>query len=126
MEVTVFYLDIRAFGKGFEDLATRSREAGVRLRGLPGLIEEDAATGDLLIAVENTSTEDRAARFGLAVLSVGILPRSDNKHLQEMLALQDRRRLLPRGALKLMPVDSATRGVLSAGCAEGPRTSRRR
>jgi heterodisulfide reductase subunit A len=44
MEITVFYLDIRAFGKGFEDLYTRSREAGVRyLRGLPGLIEEDAS-----------------------------------------------------------------------------------
>jgi len=29
-EIYVFYMDIRAFGKGFEDLLRRSKEAGVR------------------------------------------------------------------------------------------------
>ena len=44
MEVKVFYIDIRAFGKGFEDLFRRSRAAGVRfIRGLPGEIKEDPA-----------------------------------------------------------------------------------
>ena len=124
MEITVFYLDIRAFGKGFEELYTRSREAGVRyLRGLPGLIEEDAASGDLVISVENTSTgklEQR--RFDLAVLAIGILPRSDNKHLQEMLALQKNADgFFLEAHPKLLPVDSATRGVFFAGCAEGPK-----
>ena len=124
MEITVFYLDIRAFGKGFEDLYTRSREAGVRyLRGLPGLIEEDAASGDLVISVENTSTGKlEQHRFDMAVLSVGILPRSDNKHLQEMLALQKTADgFFLEAHSKLMPVDSATRGVFFAGCAEGPK-----
>jgi heterodisulfide reductase subunit A len=124
MEITVFYLDIRAFGKGFEDLYTRSREAGVRyLRGLPGLIEEDPASGDLVIAVENTSTGNlETLRFEMTVLSVGILPRSDNKHLQEMLALQKTADgFFLEAHSKLMPVDSATRGVFFAGCAEGPK-----
>jgi heterodisulfide reductase subunit A len=124
MEVTVFYLDIRSFGKGFEDLYTRSREAGVRyLRGLPGLIEEDAATGGLVLSVENTTT-GALERHGadLVVLSVGILPRSDNKHLQEMLALQKTADgFFLEAHSKLMPVDSATRGVFFAGCAEGPK-----
>src|SRR5512137_1766562 len=124
MEVTVFYLDIRAFGKGFEDLYTRSREAGVRyLRGLPGLIEEDPATGDLVLSVENTTT-GKLERHGadLVVLSVGILQRSDNKHLQEMLALQKTSDgFFLEAHSKLMPVDSATRGVFFAGCAEGPK-----
>ncbi len=37
LDVKVFYIDIRAFGKGFEDLFRRSKAAGVRyIRGLPG------------------------------------------------------------------------------------------
>ena len=44
MDVKVFYIDIRAFGKGFEDLYLRSRRLGVQyLRGLPGKVEEKAA-----------------------------------------------------------------------------------
>ncbi len=124
MEVAVFYLDIRAFGKGFEDLYTRSREAGVRyVRGLPGLIEEDPAGGDLALSVENTSTGAlERHRADLVVLSVGILPRSDGKHLQEMLALQKTADgFFLEAHSKLMPVDSATRGVFFAGCAEGPK-----
>jgi len=39
MEVKVFYIDIRAFGKGFEDLFRRSKSMGIRyIRGLPGSI----------------------------------------------------------------------------------------
>ena len=42
-EIYVFYMDMRAFGKGFEDLLRRSKEAGVHyVRGLPGEIIEDA------------------------------------------------------------------------------------
>ena len=103
MEITVFYLDIRAFGKGFEDLYTRSRETGVRyLRGLPGLIEEDAATGDLVITVENTSTGKlERHRFDL----VGALRRhpaalGQQAPAGDARAAEDLRRLLPRGALQ--------------------------
>ncbi|MCJ7718394.1 CoB--CoM heterodisulfide reductase iron-sulfur subunit A family protein, partial [Candidatus Bathyarchaeota archaeon] len=40
-EIFVFYVDIRAYGKGFEDLYTRARKAGVKfIRGLPSEIKE--------------------------------------------------------------------------------------
>ena len=49
-EIDVFYIDIRAFGKGFEDLFQRSKSQGVRyLRGLPGRVIEDAETQNLLL-----------------------------------------------------------------------------
>jgi heterodisulfide reductase subunit A len=58
----------------------------------------------------------------MVVLSVGVLPRSDDKHLQEMLALQRTSDgFYLEAHSKLMPVDSATRGVFFAGCAEGPK-----
>jgi heterodisulfide reductase subunit A len=49
-EIKVFYMDIRAFGKGFEDLYQRSKERGVQyIRGIPGEIAEDPATKDLIL-----------------------------------------------------------------------------
>lgn len=123
LDVKVFYMDIRAFGKGFEDLFKRSRRLGVHyIRGLPGTVEE---TGDrsLRVAVENTATG--AIEFfelDMLVLAIGLQPAKDTRKLQEMLGLQ----LTPDGFFleahpKLLPVDAATRGVFYAGCAEGPK-----
>jgi coenzyme F420-reducing hydrogenase delta subunit len=56
INIKVFYIDIRAFGKGFEDLYMRSRRSGVNyLRGLPGTVEE-LPDRSLRVAVENTAS----------------------------------------------------------------------
>jgi len=124
MEIEVFYIDIRAFGKGFEDLFRRSKGMGVRyIRGLPGDIKQDAASGNLILTVENTATNKLDThRAEMVVLAVGLEPTADMKVIQEMLALQT----TPDGFYleahpKLQPVDSATRGIFFAGCAEGPK-----
>ena len=121
IDVKVFYIDIRAFGKGFEDLYTRSRMLGVHyLRGLPGTVEE-LPDGSLRVAVENGSTGVIEFHdLDMLVLAVGINPASGTHRLQEMLGLQ----LTSDGFFleahpKLQPVDAATRGVFYAGCAEG-------
>jgi heterodisulfide reductase subunit A len=123
MAVKVFYIDIRAFGKGFEDLYTRSRRLGVHyVRGLPGHVEE-LADGRLRVAVENHAggTLDYY-ELDMLVLATGIEPAPGTHKLQEMLGLQ----LSPDGFFleahpKLQPVDAATRGIFYAGCAEGPK-----
>lgn len=123
MEIKVFYMDIRAFGKGFEDLYNRSRKLGVNyLRGLPGSVEE-LSDGSLRVAVENMATgRVEFHDLGMLVLALGMKPSMGTQHLQEMLGLQ----LTPDGFYleahpKLLPVDAATRGVFYAGCAEGPK-----
>ncbi|CAO0823312.1 hypothetical protein DFAR_3630023 [Desulfarculales bacterium] len=90
MEVKVFYIDIRAFGKGFEDLFRRSRAAGVRyIRGIPGDIKEDPDTRSLVLTVENTATNAlEIHRVDMVVLAVGMHPPEEMKLIQEMLALQ--------------------------------------
>jgi len=122
-EVKVFYIDIRAFGKGFEDLYSRSRRLGVQyIRGLPGSVSE-TADKNLSVAVENTvSGKLEIHELDMLVLAVGLLPDPGTQKLQEMLGLQ----LTPDGFYleahpKLLPVDAATRGVFYAGCAEGPK-----
>lgn len=122
-EVKVFYMDIRAFGKGFEDLYKRSRRLGVHyVRGLPGTVEE-TADRSLRVAVENTATGTlEFFELDMLVLAIGVQPAQGTHKLQEMLGLQ----LTSDGFFleahpKLMPVDAATRGVFYAGCAEGPK-----
>ncbi len=123
-EISVFYMDIRAFGKGFEDLYRRSREAGVKyIRGLPGEITEDSATGNLIATVDNT-TKGRIERHELdmVVLSIGFIPSEEQADIKHLLTLsQTDEGFLLESHPKLKPVDTPTRGVFLAGCAEGPK-----
>ncbi len=122
-EIYVFYIDIRSSGKGFEELYNRSKEAGVRyIRGLPDQIRQ-APNGNLLLRVENT-TGRRVEEFDLdmVVLSVGLERRQDGEGLRHLLSLsQTADGFLLESHPKLMPVDTSTRGVYLAGCAEAPK-----
>ncbi len=125
----VFHQDIRAFGKGFEDLYRRSREAGVRyVRGLPGLVEEDPESGDLLVHVENTATGRLGQqRLDLLVLAVGLVPRGSGNGdgrpaLEQILSLsRTADGFVQEAHPKLLPVDAPSRGVYFAGCVEAPK-----
>jgi len=124
LDVKVFYIDMRAFGKGFEDLFRRSKGMGVRyIRGLPGSVQEDPKSKDLILTVENTATSKlEKHRAEMVVLAVGVKPPKEMKVIQEMLALQKNSDgFYLEAHPKLQPVDSATRGIFFAGCAEGPK-----
>jgi len=127
---TVFYIDIRAFGKGFEDLYRRSREEGVDyVRGLPGSVVRDPETGELVVQVENTLAGRREEhRLDMLVLSVGLVPRklegatNGRRHIDEILSLSHTSDgFVMESHPKLKPVDAPTRGVYFAGCVEAPK-----
>jgi heterodisulfide reductase subunit A len=126
IESTVFYMDLRAFGKGFEELLMRSKGNGVRyVRGLPGDVVEDE-NGNLHVTVENTTSnrlEDH--EFDMLVLAVGALPAIETETVRQMVSLSK----APNGFLKeshpkLQPVDTPTKGVYIAGAAESPKDVR--
>jgi len=123
-EIYVFYMDIRAFGKGFEDLFRRSKEEGVHyIRGLPGEITEDAATGNLHVRVENT-TAARVEDYELdmVVLALGLEPAEDLKKLSATLNLsRTSDGFVMESHPKLKPVDAPTPGIYFAGCVEAPK-----
>ncbi|MGD2179209.1 MAG: hydrogenase iron-sulfur subunit, partial [Anaerolineae bacterium] len=123
-DITVFYMDIRAFGKGFEDLYRRSKARGVHyIRGLPGEVEEDPETGNLKVYVENTTSgllEER--ELDMLVLSIGAIPRKETALVRQLLTLSvTEDGFLMEAHPKLKPVDTPTKGVYIAGCAEAPK-----
>ncbi len=120
----VFYIDIRAFGKGFEQMFMRSKEVGVEyIRGIPGEVVEDPVTRNLILTVENTTTgRVEQHEVEMVVLSVGMEQRSDFDRLQKMLTLSTTGDgFVLESHPKLKPVDSPTRGVFYAGCVESPK-----
>jgi heterodisulfide reductase subunit A2 len=123
-EIYVFYIDIRAFGKGFEDLFQRARREGVVfVRGIPGEIIEDINTGDLTLLGENTLLGSSYRNtMDMVILSVGIRPRQDSGEIQRLLNLStDTDGFYMEAHPKLRPVDTTTGGVFLAGAAEGPK-----
>jgi len=124
IEVKVFYMDIRAFGKGFEDLFMRSKEAGVMyIRGIPGEIEQDPKSNNLKLMVENTTTRQLEEHdLDMVVLSVGVIPRKDQEVVKKLFSLSSTSDgFLMESHPKLKPVDAPTGGVFFAGCAEFPK-----
>lgn len=123
-EIFVFYIDIRAFGKGFEDLFQRARREGVNfIRGIPGEIIEDINSGDLTLLGENTLLGSHYRHnMDMVILSVGIKPHKEASHLQRLLNLStDTDGFYMEAHPKLRPVDTTTGGVFLAGAAEGPK-----
>lgn len=60
VKCTVFYMDLRAFGKGYQEFYDRARgEFGVEfVRGRPAKIEEVPGSRNLVITYEDTSRDD--------------------------------------------------------------------
>ncbi len=120
----VFYQDIRAFGKSFEDMFQRSKEAGTRyIRGLPGDIEEIPETGALLVTVENTTSGKlEQHELDMVVLSVGVIPPRARDKISKLLTLSKTADgFFMESHPKLKPVDAPTRGVYLAGFCEAPK-----
>ena len=124
-EVYICYMDIRAFGKGYEEYYRRAQEQfGVKfIRGRPACVMEDPETKNLIVRVEDTLLgEIVEIEADLVVLSAGLSPRPDNPKLAKMLGLE----LSPDGFFKelhpkLAPVNTKVDGIAIAGVAQGPK-----
>lgn len=89
-EIMMFYIDIRAFGKGFEEFYRRSLDAGVKyIKGKPSKITEDRKTGEILLSYEDQlSGEIRSIAVDMAVLSSALIPNQGAKELAQVLGIE--------------------------------------
>jgi heterodisulfide reductase subunit A len=120
--VTVFYMDVRAFGKGYEEFYDRVRKEGIVYRR--GSVSEIyKRKGRLVVRAEDTlSGRPVAMEADLVVLATGLTPRSDAAQVAEMLGLaQSPSGFFAEAHPKLRPNDSGVAGVYLAGTAQGPK-----
>ena len=124
--VTIFYIDMRAFGKGFQEFVNRAKsEFGVEfVRSNPGELREDPTTNNLTISFEDPVTRTvQDVKFDLVILSPALIPSAGIKELAKMLGIK----LDNYGFLKLLdpvkkPLDTTAPGIFAAGYCLGPKT----
>ncbi|MFX1511117.1 MAG: 4Fe-4S binding protein [Promethearchaeota archaeon] len=125
IQTTIYYMDIRAFGKGYEEFYDiAQRDYGIKLiRGRVSQITEDKKTNNLLIKAEDTLLGRRVnLEYDLVVLAIGLVPRKDTLDLVKMLNLsQSADGFFLEAHPKLAPVDTFIRGIYICGVAQGPK-----
>lgn len=124
VEVMIFYMDMRCWDKHNEEYYRRIREKGVLfVRGIPGDIKEDPATGNIMLTFENTLDGTvQEVSVDLLVLSAGMIPSVGTNEIAAVLGLDKS----PGGFLKethqcLSPQETKNPGIFIAGCAAGPK-----
>jgi len=122
-DISIFYIDIRSTGKGFEELFTRARNRGIKfIRGKPAQVRENKDK-NLVLTFENTlAGRVDEKEVELLVLSTGMLPAKSAQEVARTLHISRS----PDGFFlekhpKLAPVDTATDGIYLAGAAQGPK-----
>ena len=85
----VFYMDIRAHGKGFDAYYERAKELGIRFtRCRPSKIEELPNRNLRIGYVDEDSGEYQAKEFDLVVLSAGLEPPADARQIAATFGIQ--------------------------------------
>jgi len=121
-EITVFYLDVRAFGKGFEEFYDRVRQEGIIYRrGNPAEVLRRG--GRVVVRAEDTLLGTQVeVEADLVVLAVGMLPRTDASDLAGILSLaRSSDGFFQEDHPKLGTVLSNVPGIFLAGCCQGPK-----
>ena len=121
---TVFYTDLRAFGKGFQEYVDRAiNEYGVEyIRARPGQIEEDPETKNLKIWYEDTVERTlKSMDVDMVILATTLLPSFTSKKLAKILGLEvDEYGFFENVDPLLAPMDTAVEGIYIAGYCQSP------
>ncbi|MBN2243272.1 MAG: FAD-dependent oxidoreductase [Acidobacteria bacterium] len=89
IEPTIFYMDIRAFGKGFETYYNRAQQSGVRyIKSMVSKIREEFATKNLLITYIDEEGKVVEEEFEMVVLSVGLEPADNTIEMVKKLGVE--------------------------------------
>ena len=123
-DIYVFYTDLRAYGKGFEEYYKRAQGDGVKfIRGRPADLVEDPKTKKITLRAEDTLTRNIIeSEFDLVVLSVGLRPNEGTDPIANLLRLgKSPDGFLQEAHPKFRPVDTLTDGVFLAGTVQGPK-----
>jgi heterodisulfide reductase subunit A2 len=123
VEIKIFQMDMRAFGKGFDAYFERGKEKGIqyipcRISGL----EEDPETEDILIQYESSDKGHsvKEERVDLAILSIGMDALPDAQRLGQASGIQ----LDPHQfcfTQDFQPIETSRPGVFACGAFTEPK-----
>ncbi|WP_321403660.1 CoB--CoM heterodisulfide reductase iron-sulfur subunit A family protein [Maridesulfovibrio sp.] len=117
-----FYIDMRCFGKGYEEFFKRVQEEGVTfIRGRPAEIVQE---GEKLVVVGEDTLLGMDVRVpvDMVILCTAMEPRSDMTDVARIFGVsQGQDGFFLEEHPKLGPVSTATDGIFLAGACQGPK-----
>ncbi len=122
-EVFEFYMDMRTFGKGYEEFYERIQEEGVifvRGRGTEVVVGRD---GQLIVKAEDTSLgRPVTASVDMVILGAGLVPQPDTGEVAQTFGISlSTDGFFMEAHPKLRPFHTNTDGVFLAGTCQAPR-----
>jgi len=121
-DVTVFYMDVRAFGKGFEEFYDDVRKSGVLYRrGNPSEIIKRGER--VAVRAEDTLLgQPIEVEADLVVLAVGMTPSRGTDAISSLFKLaRSSDGFFMEAHPKLRPVETSMAGIFLAGACQGPK-----
>jgi heterodisulfide reductase subunit A-like polyferredoxin len=123
-DITIYYMDIRAFGKGYEEFFQQSKSMGISfVKGkIARVREKEDGSGDLVLRFENIETgQVKEVSHDLVVLSVGIKPNNEIARAFKAETLEiDEFSFIKQVDVLASPAKTSIDGVFVAGTAAGP------
>jgi len=115
LECDVFFMDMRAFSKGFDEYYQRAKELGVEyIRCRPASVKEIPETKNLSIEYLAENDKKVSREYDLVVLSVGLVPPKSAKELSEKFGIElNEFNFCSTSPFK--PVESTREGVYVSG-----------
>jgi heterodisulfide reductase subunit A len=118
-DITIYYMDIRTFGKGYEQFYQTARAMGVEfVRGKVAAIREDAERNPVVKLELTESGEIVERRHDLVVLSQGIVPAGDPARSLGLACGPDG--FIRATAPNAVPSATDHPGIFATGAASGP------
>lgn len=119
----IFYMDVRAGGKGYEEFVQRTveEENALYLRGrVSRVYPED---GKLIVrGVDTLAGDNVEIAADLVVLATAVVPRAESASLAQTLKMQaDNDGFYSEAHPKLRPVETVSAGIYLAGAVGGPK-----
>ena len=127
-QVYEFYIDLRAFGKGYEEFYKRCMSEDVLfIRGKAAEITNAAESpderGKLVVVCEDTLLgEVRRVPVDMVILAAGLVPRRDADEIGRLFSIsRSRDGFFLEQHPKMAPVATASDGIFVAGACQGPK-----
>ncbi len=118
---SIFCMDLRAVGRGFEEYKLRGgKSSNIQyIRGRVAEITEDETHNPIVWYESTTTRQVEHETFDLVVLATACVPSASTPKLAELMGLE----LDENGFFKtdpLAPLDTSRTGIFVCGCAQGP------
>ncbi|MFZ5864626.1 MAG: NAD(P)-binding protein [Thermodesulfobacteriota bacterium] len=122
VEPTIFYMDMRAYGKDFDAYYERAKnQGGVRfIRSMVSRVVEDPKSHNLNITYVDDSQQLATESFDLVVLAAGLTTSCESRDLSEKLGI-DLNESFFASTDSFRPVETSRPGVFVAGMLQGPK-----